>query len=127
MRELKFRVWDNTFKEYVRPDYNIIGYVYPLDGTLGVNDLDDCTIEQYTGLRDKNDKEIYEGDIVENTYKDVGKVRYEVRWECGRFVMESRKPVNLVQIGMGVYPHSSEVIGNIHENPELLEEKDGCR
>jgi uncharacterized phage protein (TIGR01671 family) len=129
MRELKFRVWDKEAGEYLEGEEDK-AFVLKLDGTHYVemtfgyyNKGKDWVIEQFTGLKDKNGKEIYEGDIVENTYEDVGKVRYEVRWDCGRFIMESRKPVNLVQIGMGIYPHSSEVIGNIHENQELVEGK----
>ena len=124
MRELKFRVWDDFLNDWHATaattefmdkcnkgyNFNIVCFGNP----------ERVHIEQYTGLKDKNGKEIYEGDIVENTYEDVGKVRYEVRWECGRFIMESKKPYNFVQIGMGVYSHSSEVIGNIHENGDLL-------
>lgn len=121
MRELKFRVWCEDEKRFNAYDY---AFTTMKEAILEVRpDYDGVTIEQYTGLKDKNGKEIYEGDIVENTYEDVGKVRYEVEWDCGRFIMTSKKPHNLVQIGMGIYPNSSKVIGNIHENPELLEDK----
>lgn len=112
MHELKFRTYD-----FVMQRYDDAPEMYATtDGHLEPSS--NKIIEQYTGLKDKFNKEIYEGDIVENTYKDVGKVRYEVKWKCGRFVMESK--YNFVWIGMGIYPHSSEVIGNIHENKELL-------
>ena len=122
MRELKFRIWSEEDKEY-RSDIRVSDLVIDIDGapsTIYSAEGDRFDIEQYTGLKDKNGEEIYEGDIVENTYENVGKVRYEVKWDCGRFIMTSKNPYNLVQIGMGIYPNSSKVIGNIHENPGLL-------
>jgi len=76
------------------------------------------TIEQYTGLKDKNGKEIYEGDIVVNTYYDDGEM-YKVLWveDSVAFGMESLDDMELYKLPL----ESLEVIGNIHENPELLE------
>lgn len=128
MRELKFRVWDNTYKEYVRPDYNIIGYVYPLDGTLGVKYLGDCTIEQYTGEKDKNGKEIYEGDVVktespnEGTNFEAGAIDYHQAMFLVCNAPKFSDPELTHSEILGYYCDTElEVIGNIHENPELLE------
>lgn len=127
MREPKFRVWSNYWKKYAtEAELHMDGSVdviFEDDDGVPHHDNTDLVVEFNTGLKDSNSKEIYNGDIVENTYRDIGKVRYEVGWDCGRFVMESKKPYNLVQIGMGIYPNSSKVIGNIHENHELLEEE----
>ena len=131
MRELKFRVWSEEDKEY-RSDIKVSDLVVDIDGvpsTIYNDEGDRFDIEQYTGLKDKNGKEIYEGDIIREKWFDedarrgenrVGKCEYFtdgfVCWFVGgRFI----------QLGMLVSSHI-EVIGNIHENPELLE-KDNAK
>ena len=127
MRELKFRAWGKNIKEYLSQD-GVEPYAYTLkdisDGPI--YGIDGFIIEQYTGLKDKNGKEIYEGDIIREKWFDedvrrgenrVGKVEYFtdgfVCWFVGgRF------------IPLGMFPVSHiEVIGNIHENPELLKKE----
>jgi uncharacterized phage protein (TIGR01671 family) len=81
-------------------------------------------IEQFTGLLDKNAKEIYEGDIVRYTTKfehgdafanNIGAVRWDPQWAMYDF------DDNGTSILDGDFVRASmEVIGNIHENPELL-------
>lgn len=120
MRELKFRAWDDTKKEWT---LNIMECVSSsrvdiwLEPALKSHEV---IIEQYTGLKDKNGKEIYIGDVVSEHHGDiVGDIvqkpsgEYHISW-VGIFGGESV-----------LYDHLSlcEVIGNIHENPELIEKE----
>jgi len=81
---------------------------------------DENVLMQYTGLKDRNGKEIYEGDILNMTYHgSVSIVKPEIKgvviFERGSFIIEENG-ISLVKIG-----RSLEVIGNIYMNPELLE------
>lgn len=109
MREIKFRAWWNDTGN-------------PVENFNSEYIIDSCneevfTVEQFTGLYDKNGREIYEGDILKNPdYEEVFFVEYHegvagyVGWGDDKIA--------------GCYLITGddiEVIGNIHENPELLE------
>ena len=109
-REIKFRVWDSI-------------NMYPWDEIktfLGFDDFYEPSNiwMQYTGLHDKNGKEIYEGDIVTGWFdreKITGNIFYGSDAE---FYIERN---GLFGIGLNNAQDWTEVIGNIYENPELLE------
>ena len=119
MRELKFRIWSEEDKEY-RSDIKVSDLVIDKDGvpsTIYSNEGDRFDIEQYTGLKDKNGKEIYEGDIVEyDWYVISDKPAYRTKEQVVFDDMGARLDTDRIRFCTNV-----EVIGNIHENPELLE------
>jgi uncharacterized phage protein (TIGR01671 family) len=112
MREIKYRVWLNRTKEFFYSDsieYQKVNEIETLTTffnhlKLLINtDEKLSSLQQYTGFKDKNNKDIYEGDII--LWEDI----VEVYWDY-------RLLVNIRDYTLGV-----EVIGNIYENPELLE------
>ena len=133
MRELKFRAWkmyNGKLRRCVFSPFNILNYAHrhpeaPVLHNQDVNDIRDFVpdadvIEQYTGLKDKNGKKIYEGDIVR--YATRPSRTTVVEWQSGE---EEYYPCCTTS-GFSL-PYSEdgyEVIGNIHENKELLEAKD---
>ena len=127
---LKYRAWDKHGQKMFANDELIIwnGNVYANDSKkLTCNNLkgwsiDDEYLMQSTGLRDKTGKEIFEGDIVKMA-KDVYSepTYYEVvRHRGGAYRLESK------QHGCELWLRHTdcEVVGNVYENPELLEDKE---
>ncbi len=79
MREIKFRAWDKVEKQMITKNFgNFINF----NGTVFHNGMKqgDWTLMQYTGLKDKNGKEIYEGDIVQFEYEGERICAGEVKW-----------------------------------------------
>lgn len=107
MREIKFRAWDKTLKVF-----NDAGYELDCDGRMIVQD--DCVLMQYTGLKDKHGREIYEGDIVSTANGDLS-----VKFYDGGFMADRDGHFDRLQAHL---TKTWEVIGNIYENPELLKE-----
>ena len=138
MHGIKFRVWDNTIKKYIDSKYvSIDGF-----GLLHVakhivknffrpphtRKNPWFIVEQFTGLKDKNGTEIYEGDIIvqkplsKNSIGWTGKVIFKE----GAFMAEVHERGKIVMyLFLSEFnpEKTCEVVGNIHEDPELVEEK----
>lgn len=137
MREIKFRVWDKFEKKFITlEDLQKLGAIHvENDGVISLSphyrfatnmmlQTDTFDIQQYTGLKDKNGKEIYEGDIVTwgdnynsfiEWYQETCQfVCHEVYPKRGRYAEPDRIH------NIPAYTNDPEVLGNIYENPELL-------
>lgn len=135
MRQLKFRTWhtelgrylkDNEF--YINPDGSVYSVFESYDNKIRKTDYienfsrDDfdegyIIVEQCTGLKDKNGKEIYEGDIVEYDWYVRNDKSYGVKEQVVFDDMGARLGNDRIRNCSNV-----EVIGNIHENDNLLGE-----
>ncbi len=120
MREIKFRAWDNAILA-IRPQ--MVGPYALADTALASYANIKAPIMQYTGLKDKNGKEIFEGDIIQ-----INKFTAQIQYipTKGAFKMVGLFPeptANTVSYQLDHDIARTVVIGNIYENPELLESK----
>ena len=127
MREIKFRAWNGKAMYYLDMLYNI-ELTYTKAGSwclwdiwthkliAGEYDEPELILMQYTGLKDRNGKEIYEGDIVQDQDGNLYQVKYTKYYIYPFGAIFPDKPKEVVN------EYECEIIGNIYENPELLEE-----
>ncbi len=144
-RRIKFRVWNKRTNKWIHGPHehacldgvNLFGETILLgafmDG-VGIEELNDCVDLQFTNLKDKNGKEIFEGDIVKGQTYTYSYDRKEptgvedVLMVCEYDVTGARFLLNLLPLNHGKggwdfhdgMSNNIEVIGNIFDNPELL-------
>ena len=133
-RIIKFRAWDKEKKKWVDLEHLFLN---PCTGNVMIDtdnscldpdccggpypnyqDTDRYETTQFTGLLDKNGKEIYEGDIVR--YKDVRPLAVEWDEKFAQFVTRPSRTIQYFIAG------DVEIIGNVYEHPELIEGKGGA-
>lgn len=136
MREYKFRAYDLQ-GEQMR--YDITGFEFFNDGEMSgifidgdFYDKKEIALMQYTGIKDENGKEIYEGDIIEFSYDmfvgnfDTFVAKGKIVFEEGAFYVEvfenERTTEDEAYLLYSINLDTIEVIGNIYENKELLNE-----
>ena len=133
MREILFRGKRLDNGEWVYGYYVHIGpvscqraYIIPeYTSAIYVKEVDPSTVDQYTGLMDKNDKRIFEGDIVST---DIARPYLIVEFRDGCFMFNCNDGgkdyydimLPILEDAQTEYKYG-EIIGNIHDNPELLE------
>jgi uncharacterized phage protein (TIGR01671 family) len=149
MREVKFKVWDKKLNVMWQPillsellRYLVFQSMPNSDAYCAMKDhLKEMVWLQFTGLKDKRGVEIYEGDILELIRSDGKTIRAVCKWgvfqramDTGTlcdipsfsFVYKDRPTFPIIKNYKGVHDLDIiEVIGNIHENPELLAEGEG--
>lgn len=125
MRDIRFRAWDSSEEEMI----NWGKLIYdPDDWLLGIlrGENNEDVLIQYTGLKDKNGKEIYEGDIIQQNYMNC---KEELGFiSCGETADDwllQLVPDNIYgrfgHLSSAIDNDNAKVIGNIYSNPELLE------
>ncbi len=128
MREIKFRAWDKSAKVIIYDGFDIDPTGNIWINHFGVNDQ--FMLMQYTNLKDRNGKEIYEGDIVRSLMQS-NRGNWEDFDRIGQIVFGADEfPSFMVLSGDKLFEMVTtdyyevmdiEIIGNIYENPELLE------
>jgi len=139
LREIKFRAWDKSEEKIIYSDKEYYDYDFRCDEHGNLLCYSNCSyadtfgdehdewvkldsVMQYTGLKDKNGKEIYEGDIIKHQIKDTRTVVFK----DGAFQTKRLVPVKGELHDTFFFYECTgkdwEVIGNIYENPSLLEE-----
>lgn len=136
MKQIKFRAWDTDHKKWLFSykqlgGFSLFGETIMLGEweAIPLSKLNSLAVTQFTGIKDKNDKEIYEGDVISATFVNSDKrsetIRKKVMYEekFGRFSLVDL-PVRMYENTSGmaeewIKAYDYEVIGNIYENPEL--------
>ena len=150
-REIKFKVWDNGWDCYLKDNYAILpdGRIifitrthqnYDYVDIVGypehsLSDNDRFIVLEYTGFKDKNNKEIYDGDIILSSKGN----KWKIEWESDIKMSPAWRAISIGETKdakryYGVFSHGvssckylnqmgfkkAEVIGNIYENPDLI-------
>ena len=133
-RTLKFRAWDKLAKQFIYPDKGYQGhYVLDLNGRFqnlqNGSGGDEYVVQQFTGFKDIDMKEIYEGDNIE-FQTDNKNYRGLIAWTLGAYnvlanTLDEEKISTRIwfkDLYEDIFNYKVRVIGNSYENPELLKQ-----
>lgn len=120
MREIKFRAWDKINKDMFNVESINFQERKVYRDIVSYREFNDIELMQYTGLKDKRGKEIYEGDIL---FESFGEIYYKVVFENGSFRAEFDGDFDEYSFYLiDVVAQGCEVVGDIYENHELIRE-----
>lgn len=128
-REIRFRAWSEKTKQMADPfgprRGGTILWRSALETAVSYRSLiDSDVLMQYTGLLDKNGKEIYEGDVIEFNLEDGTKEYGTVRWSKDGFWTTQKEGMHeeLLSDELNTNAYEYKVVGNSFENPEILKQ-----
>lgn len=113
-KEIKFRAWDRGNEKMIPWENGVDNYVCEDLGN------DDYFFMQYIDLKDKDSKEIYEGDIIQYESNGKGLQRAKVLWSMNTLGYLMEHTTGAQQMEIPRTPEKRLIVGNINENPELL-------
>lgn len=124
MREIKFRAWDPVGRQMIYyplwstlHDKTVLVFAGKVDDYVDESDFNSqVQLMQFTGLKDKREKEIYEGDVLGGDF-----VNFDCSISKGYIIKIPDVFYDQASDITGYEPEKCEIIGNIYENPELLE------
>lgn len=116
MREIKFRAWDKEEKRWYDFESGDLDYEGNNPTIAFFNLTDNLVVMQFIGLKDKKGKEIFEGDKVYVPWNGFGIVKFSY----GKFIIKGKDGKTT---DLSTHWDTCEVLGNIYENPELLEDQ----
>ena len=132
MKEIKFRLRIGNkivgYEEWIVPLGENGRWVYSYDNVtfnIGIPPIEHTEKDQYTGLKDKNGKEVFEGDVVKVDDRQIGAKEIYIGevYYCTDYTLENNPCFAVwTKNGHNQMSPSIEIIGNIYENPELLKE-----
>ena len=124
MRKIKFRAWDTEGGGFIA-GFNMSGFSNYAGGLPQIQqfstvwDRNSFILEQYTGLKDKAGKEIFEGDLVSGWVHNPSEV-FVVKFKASKFSCGFKAQRSNDGGYTDIWYDGFKIIGNIHENPELL-------
>lgn len=128
MREIKFRGKRLDNGEWLYGSLVILNGRYFIFDDANRHEVDPTTVGEFTGLKDKNGKEIYEGDVIRSPLSEDKTRPHRIFYHTGNAAfmgaLIDRKELCYLRLDQDwIYKFGKEVIGNIHDNPELIEKQ----